>query len=117
MPLTQIAVTIAATGVRQQVSKSLPLRTGGTGNLLTSATASAFSDSGTIYMQNVTFQNQGSNSMYIGNAQVANVAGGGLLLTQQGSFTDNQAINYGTYVSDWWVAGTAGDILFLIFNQ
>lgn len=108
MPILVISGTIPASGVAQ-VGKYLPARTGGTGNLLASATASPFSDSGSILMQNATFQNQGSHTMYIGNSTVTDAIGGGLQLGPAGAYTAIMAINYGTYASDWFLAGTPGD--------
>ena len=113
MPIIQIAATIPASGIAQ-FSKFLPARSGGTGNLLASATASPFSDSGTILMQNVTFQDQGTHTMYVGNSSVTNAIGGGIQLTAGGAYTGIMAINYGTYVSDWFVAGTPGDVCVLL---
>lgn len=113
MPIIQIPFTIPASGIAK-VSNFLPARTGGTGNLLASSPAAPFSDSGSILLQNATIQNQGSHTMYAGGTSTTNTPGGGIYLGAQGSFTAIFAITFSTYVSDWFVAGTPGDIGILV---
>lgn len=110
-----LKVTIATTGVAQQISKSLPSRSGGTGNLQATLATNQFADAGNIFVQWITLQNQGSNVMHVGDATTT--ATNGLSLTASGSVTATTAINYGTYLSDWWVVGTAGDVLFVLYIQ
>jgi hypothetical protein len=106
-----LAVTIPASG-KIQISTALPQPTGGPGNL-----TSNIAGQGTIYAQIIVFQNQGSHSMYIGDATTTGAVGGGLQLTPLGSADFSTAINYGTYLSDWWVAGTAGDVCMVLYIQ
>jgi hypothetical protein len=109
-----LKVTIPASG-KVQISTFLPTRSGGTGNLLASSTASPFSDSGSIFAQQLLFQNQGTHNMWIGDATTTNT--NGLILFATGSANFGAFIDYGTYLSDWWVVGTPGDVLFLLYIQ
>lgn len=109
-----LRVVIPASG-KARLSDFLPTRTGGTGNLLASAPGAPFSDAGDIYMQNAAFQNQGGANMAIGDASTT--LNNGFILTPFGSFTATGYINYATYISDWYVAGTPGQVLFLLYNK
>ena len=114
MAQMNLAITIPASG-KIRFSDAFPARTGRAGNLLSSAPASPFSDDGNIYVQYMILQNQGTHSMYVGDASTTAAAGGGFELAANGTLTANAFINYGTYLSDWWVAGTAGDVLQVLY--
>lgn len=113
MPIIQIPFTIPASGIAK-ISDFLPKRSGGPGNLLTSAPASPFADSGSILLQNATIQNQGTHSMNVGGTATTALTGGGIYLGAQGSFTAIFAITFSTYVSDWYAVGTPGDVGVLV---
>ena len=104
-----LKVTIPASG-RVQISTSLPQPTGGPGNLKAN-----MAGNGNIFVQQLIMQNQGMNNMWVGAVPTA--ANDGLLLGPSGSSNFGAFINYGTYLSDWWVVGTAGDVLFVLFIQ
>ena len=91
-----LKVPILATGVPQPISASLP-------NSVAPAT----------YVQQLILQNQGLNNMYVGDSSTTN--SNGLLLGPSGSANAGSFMNYGTYLSDWWVVGTAGDVLFCLY--
>jgi hypothetical protein len=99
-----LKVTIAATGTPQQITKSLPSNNLG-GN--------AGFDSANIYVQQLIFQNQGDNDMHIGDVTTSST--NGLLLSGSGTANFGAFINYGTYLSDWWVVGTEGDVLMVLY--
>lgn len=102
-----LKVTIPASG-KARISDFLPTKNGG--NSVTKST-----EVGNIYAQNLFFQNQGGNQMWIGDATTTTT--NGLLLGISGQANFSAFINYGTYLSDWWVAGTAGDVLFVLYIQ
>ena len=93
-----LKVTIASTGVAQNIADSLPA-----------------SVKPNTYVQQMILQNQGANSMHIGDSTTTSTDG--LLLSASGSANAGGFINYGTYLSDWWVVGTAGDVLFVLYIQ
>ncbi len=109
-----LKVTIGATG-KTQISTALPTRTGGTGNLAATNPSAPFADGGNIYAQQLIFQNQGTNPMHVGDASTT--ATNGLLLSASGTANFGAFINYGSYLSDWWVVGTTGDVLFVLYIQ
>lgn len=110
-----LKVTIGASG-KTQISTAFPARTGGIGNATATVAASPFADAGAIYCQQIIFQNQGGHVMYIGDATTTS-SNGLQLQASGGSANFGAFINYGTYLSDWWVVGTAGDVLFVLYIQ
>lgn len=62
-----------------------------------------------IRFQNAILQNRGTNNMDIGDGGV--VAGKGLLLTASGSLGATQPLAANSDLQDFWVIGTAGDVL------
>jgi hypothetical protein len=104
-----LLVTIGPSG-KTQISTALPQPTGGPGNL-----TSNIAGNGNIYAQQMIFQNQGAANMWIGDATTTDV--NGLLLGPSGSANFGAFINYGTYLSDWWVVGTPGQVLFVLYIQ
>lgn len=62
-----------------------------------------------LRFQNAILQNRGSGNMDIGDGGV--VAGKGLLLTPQGSVGATQPLSANADLQDFWVIGTAGDVL------
>ena len=103
-----LKVTIGASG-KTQISTALPQPTGGSGNVVGQPPV------GNIYAQQIIFQNQGANDMHLGDASTTST--NGLLLSSGGGANVGAFINYGTYLSDWWVVGTAGDVLFVLYIQ
>lgn len=103
-----LKVTIGASG-KTQISTALPQPAGGPGNVVGQPPV------GNIYAQQIIFQNQGSNDMHVGDATTS--SSNGLLLSSSGSANFGAFINYGTYLSDWWVVGTPGDVLFVLYIQ
>jgi hypothetical protein len=101
-----LKVTIPASG-KVQISSALPRPTGGDGQIV------GQNLTGNIFAQQLIFQNQGANPMFIGDATTTTT--NGLMLGIQGTANFGAFINYGTYLSDWFVAGTPGDTLFLIY--
>lgn len=99
-----LQVTIASTGVAQQVSKSLPAA---------SRTGPELFDPQNTFAQQIIFQNDGTNAMRLGDTTVT--ATRGLVLSASGSANFGAFINYGTFLSDWWVVGTAGDVLTVVY--
>lgn len=59
--------------------------------------------------QVIYLQNNGSNSMYLGDSKVSNT--NGILLTIQGSLTGTQTIAQASDLKEFFVYGTAGDVL------
>jgi hypothetical protein len=104
-----LKVTIGASG-KTQISTALPQPTGGPGNVVGQPPV------GNTYAQQLIFQNQSAaNNMWIGDATTTNT--NGLLLTPSGTSNFGAFINYGSYLSDWWVVGTPGDVLFVLYIQ
>lgn len=104
-----LRVVIGASG-KTQISTALPQPTGGAGNVVGQPPV------GNVYAQQLIFQNQSaSNTMAIGDTTTTN--SNGLQLGPSGSANFGAFINYGTYLSDWWVVGTAGDVLFVLYIQ
>jgi hypothetical protein len=99
-----LQVTIAATGVPQQISKSLPAN---------NQQGNAVFNNESIFFQQITFQNNGSNPMRLGDRSVS--ATRGIILGPSGSNTSTVPINYSTYLSDWWLEGTAGDVCDILY--
>jgi hypothetical protein len=102
-------VTIPASG-KVQISTALPQPVGGPGNLKAN-----MAGNGNIFAQQLIFQNPGGNNMWIGDATTTAV--NGLRLTAAVNVAVATPINYGTYLSDWWVVGTPGDQLFVLYIQ
>jgi hypothetical protein len=65
------------------------------------------------YVQQITFQNNGGNNMRLGDVTVS--ATRGLILGPSGSDTSSCPINYGTFLSDWWLEGTAADVCDILY--
>lgn len=104
-----LKVTIGASG-KTQISTALPQPTGGPGNVVGQPPV------GNIFAQQLIFQSQSAaNNMWIGDATTSST--NGLLLTPTGTANMGAFINYGTYLSDWWVVGTPGDVLFVLYIQ
>lgn len=99
-----LQVTIANTGVPQQISKSLPAA---------NRTGPELFDPQNTFAQQIIFQNKGSNNMMLGDTTVSTTRG--LVLVPSGAANVGAFINYGTYLSDWWVVGTAGDVLTVLY--
>lgn len=104
-----LKVTIPASG-KAHISDFLPQPSGGPGNLKSNVMGN-----GNIYVQQMILQNQGSNDMHFGDATTT--ATNGLLISSTGAANLGSFINYASYISDWWVVGTAGDVLFVLYNE
>jgi hypothetical protein len=76
---------------------------------------------GNIFCQTLQIQNNGSHVMRCGDVTVSATRGIALqpATSPPGGGSDNLSgfINYGTYLSDWWVAGTAGDVCDFLYIQ
>jgi hypothetical protein len=118
-----LQVTIPASGV-VNLSSALPVPTGGAGNVVGQPPI------GNLYVQWLTFQNNAAHAIRYGVTQKVSTAvppavsggtaGFGILLaagSPGGSGTQAPAINYSTYLSDWWIAGTAGDVIDILALQ
>ena len=68
-----------------------------------------------ISFQNVTFQNNGSNVMRLGDSSVTSTKG--IKLSPAGSFTNALSLEYSGTLNDWYVNGTANDILDILVIQ
>lgn len=99
-----LQVQIAATGVPQQISKSLPAN---------NQKGNAVFNNESIFFQQITFQNNGLNPMRLGDRSVSSIRG--IILGASASNTNTVSINYSTYLSDWWLEGTAGDICDILY--
>lgn len=85
-----ITTTIATTGAAQRVySRTVPYRN--------------------ARFQTATMQNRGSNSMTVGDSSVTTT--NGIQLTASGSLTSTQPMAGISDLQDFWVIGTAGDVL------
>jgi hypothetical protein len=105
-----LQVTIPASG-KVQISTALPALTGGPG-------IGQAPQIGNIYVQQLMFQNNSATSIRIGDWSVSPTRG--ILLapgTPGGSSNYGAFINYGTYLSDWWISGTAGAVIDIIYIQ
>ena len=112
-----IQVTIPSSGLAH-ISSFLPANNG-VGN--------AVFDPANIYVQWLCFQNNSAHPIRYGDqsasmttpaASNGGTAGKGILLTggsPGGSGSQSTPINYGTYLSDWWIAGTSGDVIDVLY--
>ena len=73
------------------------------------STGLANNESPMHFVQQIIFQNKGSNNMRLGDNSVS--ATRGIILLPTGSANFATGINYGTFLSDWWIHGTPGDVL------
>jgi hypothetical protein len=96
--MQSLQVTITATGVPQPLT---PIQLKGIAN--------------GIYFQQLFLQNNGSNNMRIGDSSVSTTKG--ILLYPGGSQTGAMAIEYSGTLNDWYVVGTAGDVLDIMVIQ
>jgi hypothetical protein len=105
-----LQVTIPAGGL-VQISTALQVRTGGPG-------VGPGPAIGNIYVQQLMFQNNSASAVRVGDWSVS--ATRGILLaagTPGGSTNLGAFINYGTYLSDWWLFGTAGTVIDILYIQ
>lgn len=70
---------------------------------------------GNIYVQQLIVQNNSAAAMRLGDVTVT--ATRGLVMGQSGSINMGAFINYGTFLSDWWVFGTAGTVVDFLYVQ
>jgi hypothetical protein len=103
-------VTIPASG-KVQLGTDLNPQTGGPGNLAANIVPSA------IYVQQLQVQNNGvsATNMRLGDQSVT--ATRGILLFPSSSDNLGAFINYGSYLNDWFVFGTPGDVVDYLFIQ
>jgi hypothetical protein len=104
-----LLVTVPASG-KVNIASFLPSLTGGNGNLKSPLFAT-----GDTYVQQLIFQNQGTGTVWIGDATTS--VTNGLELTASGTANMGAFINYGTFLSDWWIASTAGSTVFILYIQ
>lgn len=67
-----------------------------------------------INYQFVLFQNNGSNTMRLGDASVSNTKG--IIIQQTGSLESSLALTYTGTINSWYVAGTQGDVLDILYE-
>lgn len=104
-------VTIPASG-KANLADGLPQPTGGKG-----ITVGA-SPVGVTYVQQLIIQNNSGAPVRIGDVTVS--VSRGILLTNAAppnSANLGAFINYGTYLADWYVFGTAGDVVDFLYIQ
>ena len=74
---------------------------------------------GNLYVQQLIIQNNGSHNCRVGDVTVSSTRG--ILLAGStppgGSISNTTPINYATYLSDWWVSGTSGDVIDFLYIQ
>jgi hypothetical protein len=104
-----LLVTVPAGG-KVNIATFLPQPSGGPGNLKSNVMGN-----GNIYVQQMIIQNQGLANAWIGDATTT--ATNGLLLGPSGSANFGAFINYGSYLSDWWIVSTAGTTIFILYIQ
>jgi hypothetical protein len=83
--------------------------------------------SGNIFLQNLQIQNNAANPIRYGRDNSVSVttpaavnggtAGKGILLFPSGAGGVASFINYTSFLSDWWIAGTPGDVIDILFVQ
>jgi hypothetical protein len=105
-------VTIPAGG-KIQLSTGIGQITGGTG-------AGQGYAQGNLYVQQLQVQNNGSHTMRLGDVTVS--ATRGLILaagntTPQAPDNIGGFVNYCSFLSDWWVFGTVGDVCDFLYVQ
>ena len=102
--------TIPAGG-KVQLSTGIQLPSNNSGGI-----GAAPSQNGNIFVQQLIVQNNQAHNMRLGDVTVSSTKGL-LLLANGGSFNGGAFINYGTYLSDWWINGTSGDVVDFIYIQ
>lgn len=100
---------IPASG-KVQLSTGIQQPTGGPGNL-----AANMYGNGNLYVQQLQVQNNGASATAMRLGDVTVTATRGILLPPTGSDNLGAFINYGSYLSDWWVFGTAGDLVDFLY--
>lgn len=65
-----------------------------------------------LRFQSAIAQNRGSNAIYLGDAGVTTTVS--LILTAQGSVGATQPLSENADLQDFWVIGTAGDVLVIM---
>jgi hypothetical protein len=79
--------------------------------------ASPITTNPNLYASIICFQNQGAAAMSIGDNEV--LVNGGIILatgTPGGSGTFQMNFARGTHLVDWWVAGTAGQVMLVLYE-
>jgi hypothetical protein len=104
-----LLVTVPAGG-KVNIATFLPQPSGGPGNLKSNVMGN-----GNIYVQQMIIQNQGLNPCMIGDATTS--ATNGLQLSASGSANFGAFINYGSYLSDWWIYSALGTTIFILYIQ
>ncbi len=70
------------------------------------------------YVQQLIIQDNAGSSIRIGDTTVSSTKG--ILLspgTPGGSLNIGAFMNYGSYLSDWWIAGTSGAVIDILYIQ
>jgi len=117
-----LQLTIPASGVGN-LANALPVPTGGSGPLTATVV-------GNLYVQWLTIQNNAAHNIRYGLDNKVSVttpaavnggtAGRGILLaagSPGGAGSQSTPVTYSTYLSDWWIAGTAGDVIDILALQ
>ena len=91
-----LQITIAGTNTPQRI---IPLSQGGIANA--------------IFFQYVVFQNNSGHNIRLGDSTVSSTKG--ILLNSGGSETIPLAMTYSGTLNEWWVNGTAADLLDILY--
>jgi hypothetical protein len=120
LPRLNFQVTIPASGVTP-ITAGLPVPTGGAGSLKTAMPL------GNQLVQWLQFQNNAAHGIRYGGQGVSattpaavngGTAGNGILLPggqPGGSGSQSTPISYSTNLADWYIAGTAGDVIDVLY--
>jgi hypothetical protein len=114
----QLVIPINGVG---NLSQALPQPTGGAGNVVGQPPV------GNLYVQWLTIQNNSAHNIRYGTTKSVSTtipaavnggtAGYGILLTPGGAGSQSTPITYATYLSDWWISGTVGDVIDILALQ
>ena len=120
MPNLSLQLTIPASG-QANLSAALPTPTGGAGNVAGQPPV------GNVFVQWLTIQNNAAHAIRYGIGNKVSVttpaavnggaAGFGMLLNPSGAGSQSTPVTYGTFLSDWFVAGTPGDVIDILALQ
>ena len=66
-------------------------------------------------VQTLLIQNNAAHSIRVGDSTVTSTKG--VQITASGSSNFGAFMNYNTMLSDWWIDGTAGDVIDILYIQ
>jgi len=123
LPRLNFQVTIPASGVTPIVA-GLPANTGAIGGPFNTPGGFTPWPIGDLFVQWLQFQNNAAHAIRYGGPNVSvtapgavngGAAGNGILLAPGGAGSQSTPINYSTNLSEWYVAGTPGDVIDILF--